>query len=293
MSAAITRRLAVSGLAATALAACLPRRDAEGFAPRIAEIEAQSGGGIGLFVRDTGSGRTLAHRADERFAMASTFKAPLAAAVLARAEAGALRLDRPVPYTAAYLLAYAPVTARHVAEGAMSVEALCAATVELSDNTAANLLLPLVGGPAGLTRWLRGLGDSETRLDRTEPTLNTNIPGDPRDTTTPRAMAGTLEKLLLTDAMLTPAARARLTGWMVASPTGKDRLRAGLPADWRVADKTGTGMNGAANIIAVLWPPAAAPLVAAVYMTGSKAPVPQLNTAHAALGRAIAAWQNP
>ena len=291
MTARYTRRFALAGIGATVLAAGMPARAASETVRRLEEVEARTGGRIGLFVRNTGNGRAIAYRPDERFAMASTFKAALAAAVIAGSEAGDFRLDRRIPYTAGDLLEYAPVTKRHVGEGAMSIEALCAAVVELSDNTAANLLLPLVGGPDGFTRWLRGIGDAKTRLDRTEPTLNANTPGDPRDTTTPRAMAVTLERLLVSDAVLPQAARDRLTGWMIASPTGRDRLRAGLPADWRIGDKTGTGMNGAVNVVAILWPPkASAPLIAAVYMDGSKAPLADLNAAHAALGGLIAAW---
>jgi beta-lactamase class A len=287
----LTRRAALSGAAASLVAACATPRsqNASSFERRLAEIEAGTGGRIGVFARDTGSGRTLAHRADERFATASTFKAPLAAAVLARIDAGDFGLDRRVPLTQADILAYAPVASKHVAEGSMSVTDLLGAMVGLSDNTAANLLLPLVGGPAGFTHWLRSIGDSETRLDRTEPELNTNIPGDARDTTTPRVMAATLERIALGD-VLSEASRRLLVGWMETSPTGKARLRAGFPADWRTADKTGSGMNGAANVIALTWPPNRPPLVVASYMSDSALPTATLNAAHAAIARLIADW---
>jgi beta-lactamase class A len=170
----------------------------------------------------------------------------------------------------------------------MSVEALCAAAMVWSDNTAANLLLGALGGPAALTAWCRSLGDPVTRLDRTEPDLNSAVPGDPRDTTRPAAMAATVGKILLGPS-LTEAGRARLEGWMTASRTGTKRLRAGLPAAWGVGDKTGSGANGTANVVALLRPPARAPLAAAVYLTGSDAASEARDAAHAAIGRVIAA----
>ena len=169
----------------------------------------------------------------------------------------------------------------------MSVEALCAAALVWSDNTAANLLLGALGGPAALTDFCRDLGDPVTRLDRTEPDLNSAVPGDPRDTTRPAAVAATVGKILLGPS-LSEAGRARLEGWMTASRTGTKRLRAGLPADWGIGDKTGSGAYGTANVVALLRPPARAPLVAAVYITGSDATSEARDAAHAAIGRVIA-----
>lgn len=223
-----------------------------------------AGGRLGFYARNTRTGRTLAWRADERFATASSFKGLLAGAVLARVDAGAERLDRIISYGRADLLSHAPVTEPHVHAGGMSVEALCAAAVEVSDNTAANLLLRTIGGPAGLTRWLRSIGDAITRLDRYELELNSALPGDPRDTTTPQAIAETYGKLVL-GGVLSPASKQRLTGWLVTATPGLKRLRGDLPAGWRAGDKTGTGQRGAVGDVAVLWPPAAAPLVAACY----------------------------
>jgi beta-lactamase class A len=170
----------------------------------------------------------------------------------------------------------------------MSLDKLCAAAIEESDNGAANLLLSLVGGPAGLTARLRRLGDPITRLDRTELTLNTNLPGDPRDTTTPAAYARTMRKVLLGDG-LTPASRHRLEGWMVDCKTGLDRLRAGLPAGWPAGDKSGTGDNGAVNDVAIVRPPGRAPILIAVFLSGSDRPVDQLSAAHARIARAVVA----
>lgn len=235
----------------------------------LAEIEAGVGGRLGVFAIDTGTGRQWAHRPDERFAMCSTFKWVLAAAVLARVDAAALTLDDAVSYGSTDLLEHAPVTREHVTAGAMTVEALARAAVTVSDNTAANLLLAKLGGPGGpaaLTQFVRALGDHVTRLDRNEPTLNENAPGDPRDTTSPRAMVGLMQKVLCGDA-LSDASRARLLGWLRACETGKERLRAGLPGDWSVGDKTGTGARGAVNDVAIAVPPGRAPILVAAYLS--------------------------
>ncbi len=234
-------------------------------AAKLTEIETSLGGRLGVFARNTGNGRVMGHRAGERFAMCSTFKATLVAAVLARVDRGGLALDRMVPYGKADLLSHAPVGEAHVGEGALDLESLCAAAVEESDNTAANLLLGLIGGPPGVTAFFRELGDKVSRLDRIELALNSNLPGDPRDTTTPEAMAGVLERLLVGEKALSAASRARLTGWMENNRNGAARLRAGLPPDWRLADKTGTSDNGAVNDIGVLWPAGKPPILLTVY----------------------------
>ena len=241
-----------------------------------------------MAVLDTGSGRRLDHRGRERFPLCSTFKVLLAGAVLARVERGQERLDRPIPYTKTDLLEYAPITTARVAEGRLTVETLCAAAVEASDNTAANLLLQTLGGPTGMTAFVRSLGDPVTRLDRTEPALNSALPGDPRDTTTPAAMVASLKALLL-DGSLTPGSVQRLEGWMRGCTTGGARLRAGLPADWTVGDKTGTGRRGTANDVAILRPPGRAPILVAAYLTGSRAPAKDREAALAEVGRLVAA----
>jgi beta-lactamase class A len=258
----------------------------------LARIAGDLGGRAGIAVLDTGGGPALLHDAEGTFPLCSTFKLPLAAAILARVEAGRERLDRRLAYGEADLDTYAPVTTRALRAGGpeagtMSVEALCAAALVWSDNTAANLLLGALGGPAALTGFCRDLGDPVTRLDRTEPDLNSAVPGDPRDTTRPAAMAATVGKILLGPS-LSEAGRARLEGWMTASRTGTKRLRAGLPADWGIGDKTGSGAYGTANVVALLRPPARAPLVTAVYITGSDATSEARDAAHAAIGRVIA-----
>ena len=266
-----------------ALAADPPRQTAE---DRLMALEAHSGRRLGVAALDTGTGLRVAHRAGARFAMCSTFKLALAGAVLARVDSGKESLERRVAYTSADLLSYAPVTREQAREGSMTAGALCAAAVQVSDNTAANLLLRTVGGPAGLTRFLRSLGDEVTRLDRDEPTLNTNEPEDARDTTTPDAMLATMNALLVGDA-LSPASRLQLQAWLVASTTGAARLRAGVPPSWRVGDKTGTGANGATSDLAILWPPGRAPILIAAYSTGAKGSDDERNALLAEVARIV------
>ncbi|HEY3821214.1 MAG TPA: class A beta-lactamase [Polyangiaceae bacterium] len=274
---AVTRRDMLVGLVVTTVTACAhdagaPAANATGpaseaaAARELAAIEASVGGRVGVFALDTGSGRSLAQRADERFAMCSTFKWVVAAAVLARGDRGELSLDQRIPYGETDLLDHAPVASEHVAEGALPVETLLRAVLTVSDNTAANLLLAQAGGPAGVTAFVRRAGDAVTRVDRTEPTCNTNEPGDPRDTTSPRAMVGLLKAVLCGD-VLKPASRDRLLDWMKACETGKKRLRAGLPGGWVIGDRTGTGENNAVNDVAIVVPPGRAPILVAVYMS--------------------------
>jgi beta-lactamase class A len=259
-----SRRVFLAG--GTALLAASALRAEESDA--VATIEAALGRRLGVYALDTRSDRELAHRADERFAMCSTFKATLAAAVLGRIERGAIDGDEALRFDRARLLPTSPVTAR--TGGSIGVLAACEAVVSHSDNTAANLLLETIGGPPVLTDYFRTLGDEVSRLDRYEPELNEHVAGDPRDTTTPRAMAGTLRQLLLGQA-LGAASRDRLTGWMINEQNGKARVRAGLPSGWRVANKPGTNLDGATNDIAVAWPPGAAPLVLAVFVDAPRA----------------------
>jgi beta-lactamase class A len=254
---------------------------------RLAEIEAREGGRLGVFVRDTGTGATIEHRADERFPMCSTFKLLTAAAALKRVDEGAERLNRTIAYGPSDLLDYAPISKAHVTEGGMTLADLCAAAIDWSDNTAANLVLQTIGGPAGFTAFARSLGDTVTRLDRTEPTLNESLPGDPRDTTSPRAMAADMQKVLLGDA-LSDASRRQLQTWLINDKVGDKRLRAGLPSSWRIGDKTGTGERGSTNTIAILSPPERAPLIATVYYTESSAPMDARNAIHKEIGGLIA-----
>ncbi|MFZ4152254.1 class A beta-lactamase [Streptomyces pseudogriseolus] len=229
--------------------------------PRLRALEREFGARLGVFAVDTGTGATVVHRADERFALCSTFKT-LAAAAVVDHRPGA-RLDERISYSTADLVTYSPITEKHTGDG-MTLRQLCDAAVRYSDNTAGNLLLRDIGGPRGLTAYARRLGDRVTRLDHIEPELNSNPPGDPRDTTSPRAIAADYRALVLGDA-LSPAGRALLTDWLVRNTTGDRRIRAAVPRGWRVGDKTGGGEWGRGNDVAVLWPGAGrAPLVLSV-----------------------------
>lgn len=247
-------------------------------------IENRVGGRLGVFAFDTGNGRSIAYRAAERFPMCSTFKSLAVAAVLARVDAGQERLARRVPYTHRDLLDYAPVTRAHAGQGWMTIEALCQAAIELSDNTAANLLLASLGGPHAVTRYARSLGDEVTRLDRTEPSLNEYKPGELRDTTSPEAMARDWERILVGEA-LSAHSRNLLRGWLIADKTGLDCIRAGVPKDWVAGDKTGSGENGTRNDVAILKPPGRTPIIVAAYLTGATAFSSARNAALAEVGR--------
>ena len=282
------RRKFILGVGATLGARMIPTPAFANPGSQLAQLESNVGGRVGVAAIDTGSGARLGHRVDERFAMCSTFKWVLAAAVLAAVDSGHLSLDQRVAYGPRDLLEHAPVTAAQVAEGSLPVRSLCEAAVTVSDNTAANLLLKSIGGPQALTRYLRGVGDSITRLDRNELALNTNLPNDPRDTTTPVAMVATMQKILLGNT-LSGDSRAILIDWLKNCKTGLQRLRAGLPPNWTAGDKTGTGVNGATNDVAIIWPPGRSPILIAAYMSESHASADALDAAHARIGRIVTA----
>lgn len=257
------------------------------FRAALAALEAKNGGRLGVMALHIGSKERLSYQANERFAMCSTHKFITAAAILKQVDAGHLKLDQLVDYSQADILSYAPITSQHVKAGAMTVAALCQAALEWSDNTAANLLLGLIGGPAGWTRFARLIGDKTSRLDRTEPTLNTAIPGDVRDTTTPAAMAEDLDVVLLGHVLSVPS-RQLLRTWMLDNQITNDLLRAGVPKGWRVADKSGSGDNGTRNDIGLILPPAPSqPIIATVYYTSSPQPAPLRDAVIAQVGRLI------
>jgi beta-lactamase class A len=258
----------------------------------LAKIELASGGRLGVAVLDTPTGTRTLHRGDERFPMCSTFKLVACGTVLAKVDAGKQRLDQRITFQKADLVTYSPVTQNHTGAPGMSLADLCAAAVDYSDNTAANLILANIGGPVGFTQFARSLGDTYTRLDRIETALNESLPNDPRDTTTPSAMLANLNSLLLGSA-LSASSRDQLTQWLLANTTGGTRLRAGVPANWRVGDKTGTGDRGSTNDIGILWPPNAKPLLVCAYLTGTTASADQRNATIAAVGRAVSASLHP
>lgn len=255
---------------------------------QIQAIRDRIGGRLGLHVLDTQTGRRWRFDDDSRYAMASTFKMLLAASILQRADFGSISLDQQIKLQASDMLSHAPVTSKFLERGAaMTVRELCAAVVEVSDNPAANLLLEMIDGPAGLTRFFRSLGDRETRLDRYELELNSNLPNDPRDTTTPRAMVHSMEQVLTKDT-LSPASRELLLGWMINASTGLKMFRQGLPTDWKVGDKTGRGANGAVNDLVITWPPGRKPVLVALYLSDSSQSAADLGAAHAEIGRIVA-----
>ena len=213
-----------------------------------------------MYAVSTGDGRELVHRADERFPFCSTFKVLAAGAILDRFPVE--HLDRRVTFTAAEVEANSPISGPRVGAG-MTLREAADAAIRYSDNTAGNLLLADAGGPAGVTAFVRTLGDQVTRLDRWETELNSAVPGDDRDTSSPRALAADYRELVLGE-RLEPAKRELLRGWLVANTTGDQRIRAGVPAGWTVGDKTGTGDHAAANDVAILWPPGEPPIVLAV-----------------------------
>ncbi len=253
---AAARPASSSAARASAVSAASPGQANVAFA----RLERQFHAWLGVYVLDTRTGRTMAYRAGERFAYCSTSKA-LTTGVLLKRDTLA-QLNRVIHYSAADLVDYSPITSQHVRSG-MTLRAVMAAALEYSDNTAANLLLDQIGGPGRFQAALRGLGDSTTDADRTEPTLNEAAPGDPRDTSTARALGTDLRLLALGNAL--PASRRQLlTGWLLANTTGGPYIRAGVPRGWKVADKTGNGGWGTRNDIAIAWPPGGAPVIIAV-----------------------------
>jgi beta-lactamase class A len=281
----VTRRALIFGMPAFFAAAITASPAASETA--IAAIETRYGGRLGVFAIDTASGRTLAHRADERFLMCSTFKGLLAAQVLSRVDSRQEELTRLVPYSEKDLVFTSPVTKANLGRGALSVATLCQAIVEDSDNTAADLLMRRAGGPEGLTRFVRSLGDTVTRSDRYEP--DSNQSNGVLDTTTPRAIVGCAQRILLGD-VLSEKSRASLEGWMIAAKPGLKRLRASFPADWIGADRPGTSLEGETNDYALARRPGRAPLLVAAYYDAPKLDLELREAVLRDVGSAFVAW---
>ncbi|RCK33912.1 beta-lactamase TEM [Thalassospira xiamenensis] len=250
-------------------------------------VETRLDARVGVSILNVENGREWQYRADERFPLTSTFKLLACAAVLHKVDRESETLDRRITYRSDDLVTYSPITEKHVDSG-MTIGELCEAALHLSDNTAANLVLDVLGGPDVLTAYLRDIGDDVTRLDRIEPDLNAATPGDARDTTTPNAMRATLTYLLLGDA-LSLESRQILEDWLTGNQVGGPLLRAGLPDDWKIADRTGAGGFGSRAIVAVIWPPERKPVIAAIYITQTSASMEERNAAIADLGQEIAA----
>jgi len=276
--AAITLGFSQTGLTATG-------RLFGGLPASLQSLEKTNDCRIGVNVLDTATGEQSGYRANERFAMCSTFKMLLAAAVLQRVDRGKEQLDRSVAIPKSSLVPFSPVSEPQ-AGGILPISTMCEAIITQSDNTAANLLLETIGGPQGLTAFARTLGDRVTRLDRTETSLNEATPGDPRDTTAPASMTGNLHRLLLEDT-LSKTSRALLTQWMVSNTYGSTRLRSSLPQGWRAGDKTGANGTTTTNDIAIYWPVGHAPVLVSAYLTQCPGPDSRRNEILASVGRLV------
>ncbi|MFE7558746.1 class A beta-lactamase [Kitasatospora sp. NPDC057500] len=279
------RRRLLSGAAATALAIAVPAGGRalargtgtgtgtsggeEGLADRLRALEQAHSARLGVFVHNSATGRTVAYRAGELFPMCSTFKTIAVAAVLRDLDHDGTFLAKRIRYASSDVTeaGYAPVTGLHGnLETGMTVGELCAAAIVFSDNAAVDLLLRELGGPSAVTRFCRSIGDRVTRLDRWEPALNSAEPDRITDTTTPQAIARTYACLTTGNALDAPD-RRRLTTWLLNNTTGANRLRAGLPKDWTVAEKTGTGGYGTTNDVGIAWPSGRGPVTIAVLST--------------------------
>ncbi len=255
---------------------------------QLAKLERTLEGRLGVFALNTANGVQLSYHANEHFPMCSTFKVLLASAILKRSTQIDGLMQQRIKYQQSDLVTYSPITEQHVEDG-MTVAALCAAAMQYSDNTASNLLMKILGGPGAVTAFARSIGDRQFRLDRWETALNSAIPGDRRDTSTPNAMGHSLQRLVLGDA-LEPPLQVQLQAWLRGNTTGAARIRSGVPADWQVGDKTGTGDYGTANDVAVLWSPQRAPVVVAIYTTQGEKDAKARNDIVASAARIVVDW---
>ena len=253
--------LAATGCSLSAHAAF----DQQTLQKKIEMLENKSGGKLGLTVVDTSDGTTYSWRGDEKFPLCSTSKVMVVAAILKKSESNTNLLAKKITINKSDIANYNPITSKYI-DSSMTITELSKAALQYSDNAAMNKLLSYLGGPRYATQFARTIGDKAYRLDRNEPGLNTAIPGDSRDTTTPSAMAETLNKLILGNA-LKKEQKAKLTEWMKGNTTGLNSIKAGLPAEWIVADKTGSGDYGTTNDVAVIWPKNHAPVILTTYFT--------------------------
>jgi beta-lactamase class A len=269
-----------------ALALCAPALADMGY---MAALENRLGARIGVYAMTASGQRLYSYHANEWTAMCSTFKLPLAGAVLSRVDRNAESLDRTIALSASDLLPTSPITSAEAGKGQISIDRLVTAALETSDNTAANLLLKNLGGPDAYTRWLREIGDPSTRLDRYEPELNSALLGDQRDTTTPKTICETTRRLLFGDVLSEPS-KQKIIKSMVASTTGRNLIRAGMPAGWRVGDKSGRGGNGLTGNVAVIWPPDQEPVIMAIYIADCAAPLVAREAAIAEIGKFLISY---
>ena len=280
------RKLLIAGLILISPAACVWPVNNSALLDLVIATEKRLDARIGFAAYDYQSGKRWAYNANDRFPITSTFKALACAAVLERVDAGDENLTRVVIVRESDLVPYAPVTEKRLGGQGMTLYELCDAAMSMSDNTAANLVLRSLGGPGGVTEFARRIGDPVTRLDRWEIELNEASPGDARDTTTPNAMARNLRRLVFGDVLSTDS-RRQFTDWLAGNKVAGPLIRAGIPGDWRVGDRTGAGGYGSRSIIAVIWPPERRPVIVALYMTETEASLDERNAAIAAIAGAL------
>lgn len=275
------------GLALVGWPAYLAGQENNALLAKVDDIAARLQARLGVVALDHETSRRFERNADLLFPLTSTFKAFAAAALLARVDAGREELSRRIRFSTDTLVTYSPITETRVGDAGMTLGEICEAACAVSDNTAGNLLLQAIGGPSGLTDFMRGVGDGVTRLDRVETILNEGTPGDPRDTTSPRAAVASLDKLLLGH-VLSETSRGILKKWMLGNKVAGPLLRSGIPADWQIADRSGAGGHGSRAIIAAIWPPNRKPVVVAIFITETQASMDDRNAAVAELGKAMA-----
>lgn len=241
---------------------------------------------VGMTVFDANTGTTWQYRGDERFPLNSTHKIFSCAALLAKVDGKSLSLDQSVSISKEMLVTYSPITEKSLSPQTMTFGEVCRAAVSYSDNTAANVVFDAIGGTSGFNLYMQSIGDDQTRLDRKEPELNDATPGDERDTTTPNDIVSSLRKILLGNG-LSVSSRNVLTQWMLDDQVAGTLLRASLPSNWKIADKTGAGGYGSRSIVAVIWPPSKQPVVVGIYVTQTKASLQASNEAIARIGAAL------
>lgn len=283
----LKREALVLSLLTTLLFASTASAQSQSIVDLIEATETRLVARIGVTINVLNSERIWEYNSDDRFPMSSTFKTVACAALLKRVDNGVEELSRVVTFTEENLVSYSPVTENRVGNEGMTLDELCEATITLSDNTAGNLVLEAIGGPEGFTEFTKSLGDDLTQLNRWETDLNEAIPGDRRDTTTPNAMAALLEELLFGD-VLSGDSKNQLETWLKGNAVGDALLRAGIPDDWEIGDKTGAGGYGSRSIAAIMWPPTGNPIISTIYITETEASFEDRNLAIAEIGRVIA-----
>lgn len=271
------------------MAAVVPSQvSAETVESAISGVESELKAQVGFYMHNYQSKEGIEHNADARFPLNSTFKLFACAALLSRVDSGQSRLTDSVDLNGVEVVPWSPLVSHSINSGQLSVtlDGLCRMMLSVSDNTAANLVLMEIGGPRGFTEYMRTIGDSVTRLDRWEPSLNEGAPNDPRDTTSPRAIASSLTKVLLGDS-LSDSSRKVLKSWLSGHQVADNLFRASLPDSWSIEDRTGAGQHGTRSIVAIIYPPKREPIVATLFMRDTEADISERDMSIARVGAAI------